>query len=220
MSWIPWLPPIKNLFSRASSGTARSAFPTSPASSAAPKPSKPPAVADGTETAGDAPTSAASSAPHDEQHDVATKTPSQDREAAAMKSTTEEDERTTSLVQKTSPTASRPKQILLRSFSKSASASSSSTSNESGIQPPKLVHSVRPVAPPEALRNFVTGNVTVEVTVDSTGRVKGAKALSGPEVLRKAAVNTVKQYRYQPATENGKPVPAHVQVTLQFWYEP
>ena len=34
------------------------------------------------------------------------------------------------------------------------------------------------------------------------------------------AINDMKQYVYEPAKKNGKAVPAHVQVSLQFWYEP
>jgi hypothetical protein len=30
----------------------------------------------------------------------------------------------------------------------------------------------------------------------------------------------MKQYLYEPAKKNGKAVSAHVQVSLQFWYEP
>jgi hypothetical protein len=30
----------------------------------------------------------------------------------------------------------------------------------------------------------------------------------------------LKQYRYEPATRRGKPVPAHVTVTVKFLFEP
>jgi len=44
--------------------------------------------------------------------------------------------------------------------------------------------------------------------------------ISGPQTLRNAAMDALKQYSYQPATQKGKPVSAHVNVTIQFWYEP
>jgi TonB family protein len=56
--------------------------------------------------------------------------------------------------------------------------------------------------------------------VDSSGRVKTAKVLSGPAILQKVAVGAVKQCRYNPAMQNGKPVPAHFKVMIQFWLEP
>ena len=92
--------------------------------------------------------------------------------------------------------------------------------NEEGIVPPKLVHSVRAVPPPEAARNFATGNVILDAIVDAAGQVQSSKVLSGPASLRSAAINAVKQYQYTPARKHGKAVPAHVQVTVQFWYEP
>jgi len=85
---------------------------------------------------------------------------------------------------------------------------------------PKLVRAVKPVSPTEALRNYVTGNVNVDALVDTTGHVKSVTVLSGPPKLRKTAVEVMKQYVYEPARKNGKPVPSHVQTSLQFWYEP
>jgi TonB family protein len=92
--------------------------------------------------------------------------------------------------------------------------------DQEDVVPPKLVHSVRAVPPPEAVRQFATGNVIVDAVVDATGRVNSSTVLSGPPSLRNAAVNALKQYRYKPAKRRGKAVPAHVQVTVQFWYEP
>jgi Gram-negative bacterial TonB protein C-terminal len=85
---------------------------------------------------------------------------------------------------------------------------------------PKLVRVVKPVSPPEALRNYVTGNVNVDALVDTTGHVKSVTVLSGPPKLRNTAIEVMKQYLYEPARKNGKAVPAHVQASLQFWYEP
>jgi len=35
-----------------------------------------------------------------------------------------------------------------------------------------------------------------------------------------AAMAALEQYRYEPATIHGKPVPAHVTVTIKFLFEP
>jgi len=92
--------------------------------------------------------------------------------------------------------------------------------NDGVVVPPKLVKSIRSLSPPEALRGYVSGNVKLDALVDETGHVKSATVISGPRALHDKAIETVKQYEYQPATKNGKPVPAHVQVTIKFWYEP
>jgi protein TonB len=88
------------------------------------------------------------------------------------------------------------------------------------ITPPKLIKSVRPNPPAEALRGYISGNVNIDALVDTAGRVKSMKVVSGPATLRNAAMEALKEYRYEPATQKGKPVFAHVNVTVQFWYEP
>jgi hypothetical protein len=85
---------------------------------------------------------------------------------------------------------------------------------------PKLIYSVKPVSPPEALRNYVTGNVNVDALVDVMGHVKSVTVISGPPKLRNQAIAEMKQYVYEPARKNGKPVVSHVQASLKYWYEP
>ena len=89
-----------------------------------------------------------------------------------------------------------------------------------GYVGPKLVRGVKPVAPAEALKNYITGNVNLDALVDATGRVKSVAVLSGPIKLRETAIEDMKQYVYEPARKNGKAVSAHVHISLQFWYEP
>jgi TonB family protein len=92
-----------------------------------------------------------------------------------------------------------------------------------GVVPPKLIKSVRAVASPSMFQYFSPGNgdsVTLDALVDTTGRVKSMKALSGAASLQNAAMEALKQYQYEPATRRGKAVPAHVTVTVKFLFEP
>jgi len=98
--------------------------------------------------------------------------------------------------------------------------SATPSSEEAPIVPPKLIKSVRAIAPPDALRDFVTGNVTLDAVVDPSGQVKSMKVLSGPASFHTAAMDALKQYRYEPATQRGKPVADHITVTIKFWFEP
>ena len=98
--------------------------------------------------------------------------------------------------------------------------SAAPSSEEAPIVPPKLIKSVRAIAPPDALRDFVTGNVTLDAVVDPSGQVKSMKVLSGPASFHTAAMDALKQYRYEPATQRGKPVADHITVTIKFWFEP
>jgi TonB family protein len=88
------------------------------------------------------------------------------------------------------------------------------------IVPPKLIKSVRAVASLEDLRDFERGNVTIDAVVDTQGEVKSINVLSGPPSLREPAAAAFRQFQYEPATRNGKPVPAHVTVTIHFRFEP
>jgi len=88
------------------------------------------------------------------------------------------------------------------------------------IVPPKLIKSVRAVATMDAVRDFETGSVVIDAVVGTEGKVESMKVLSGPPSLRDAAKQALKQYRYEPATRNGQPVPAHVTVTIRFSFEP
>jgi TonB family protein len=91
------------------------------------------------------------------------------------------------------------------------------------IAPPNLIKSVRAIVSPDALQDFATGNansVTLDALVDTSGHVKSMKALSGSASLQSAAMEALKQYRYEPATQRGKPVAAHVTVKIKFLFEP
>jgi len=57
-----------------------------------------------------------------------------------------------------------------------------------------------------ARRARVMGVVTVEVVIDVSGKVIGARAVSGPEMLRDAAERAARQAKFTPALLSGKPV--------------
>jgi hypothetical protein len=89
-----------------------------------------------------------------------------------------------------------------------------------GYEPPKVVKAVNAVPPPEAVQNFVTGDVKFNALIDASGKVMTAEVLSGPESLRAAALEALKKYQYKAAVKNGQAVAGHVVVAVKFWYEP
>lgn len=126
-----------------------------------------------------------------------------------------------SAVRKTSPSAAlATKRPPDRTTAKAATDSVAPTAAESVVVPPKLIKSVRAVASLEALRDFETGNVVIDAVVGTAGEVNFISVLSGPPSLRPAAVESLKQFQYEPATRNGQPVPAHVTITIHFRFEP
>jgi TonB family protein len=88
------------------------------------------------------------------------------------------------------------------------------------LVPPKLVKFTRAVVSLNEVHDFETGDVVVNAVVDAQGDVQAMNVVSGPPSLRKPAMKALKNYKYQPATLNGKPVPARVTVKIQFHFEP
>ena len=82
--------------------------------------------------------------------------------------------------------------------------------------PAQPVTKVKPIYPELARRMKVTGTVHVAIVVDTTGKVISAKAVDGATVLRGSAELAVKQWRFKPATMNGKPVTGSGTVSVVF----
>ncbi|MGC1604430.1 MAG: energy transducer TonB, partial [Candidatus Acidiferrum sp.] len=61
--------------------------------------------------------------------------------------------------------------------------------------------------------------VVVDAVVGTSGEVHVISVISGPPSLREPAVEALKQYRYEPATRSGQPVPARVTITIHFHFE-
>jgi protein TonB len=88
------------------------------------------------------------------------------------------------------------------------------------VLPAKLVRAAKPVYPPDAMRNFITGDVRITAEVGADGRVGKVTVISGPAALRAAAIEAMKHYEYEPATKGGKPVSSQVTATIKFWFDP
>jgi len=84
------------------------------------------------------------------------------------------------------------------------------------VKQAKLASSVAPVYPTLAKSQHLSGDVRMDALIDANGRVTTMKIVSGPTLLQQAAMDAVRQWRYQPATLDGKPVPMHLTVTVQF----
>jgi len=84
------------------------------------------------------------------------------------------------------------------------------------IVSPKLISSVRLTYPPSARQTGIQGTVTVLATVEANGTVSTTKALNGPLLLRQAALDSVKQWKYSPGTTDGRPTAAQVTIAVEF----
>jgi protein TonB len=70
--------------------------------------------------------------------------------------------------------------------------------------------------PALAKNQHVEGDVRVDALIDATGHVSAMKVVSGATLLHQAAMDALRQWKYQPALLDGKPVPMHLTVTIQF----
>ncbi|MEW6127483.1 MAG: M56 family metallopeptidase [Acidobacteriota bacterium] len=85
-----------------------------------------------------------------------------------------------------------------------------------GVLQGAVIHRVNPVYPETAKSAKITGTVSVEVTIDEQGEVISARATSGHPMLRDAAVDAARQWRFNPATLRGEPVKVSGTLTFNF----
>jgi protein TonB len=84
------------------------------------------------------------------------------------------------------------------------------------LAPPKLLRRVNPVYPELAVQSRVSALVILEAEVDTRGHVRTVKVLRGHPLFDDAAIESVKQWRYQPLLLNGEPTGFVLTVTVNF----
>jgi protein TonB len=86
----------------------------------------------------------------------------------------------------------------------------------SGIRAPRKIVDVAPAYPLLARQSQVEGVVILEATIDAGGQVQAVQLLRSAPLLDQAALEAVRQWRYEPATLNGEPVPVIMTITVRF----
>ena len=86
-----------------------------------------------------------------------------------------------------------------------------------GMSRPEIVHQVQPRYTELARRSGTQGAVIVEAIIDEQGRVTNVRLLRGlPMGLDQAAAEAIQQWRFKPATLQGKPVKVYYMLTVNF----
>ena len=80
----------------------------------------------------------------------------------------------------------------------------------------KSISKPQPDYPPAAKAARVGGTVVVAVALDTSGRVESAEAISGPELLRDAAVEAARKARFSPTLLSGQPAKVSGTITYNF----
>jgi len=84
------------------------------------------------------------------------------------------------------------------------------------VKPARLLSSVAPAYPQMARNQRISGSVVLDALIDGNGRVSAMKIISGSPLLHQAAMDAVRQWKYQPAMLNGQATSMHLTVTVQF----
>jgi protein TonB len=80
----------------------------------------------------------------------------------------------------------------------------------------RILHQVNPVYPALARMTHVQGPVVLMMTIDQAGVPTDVQVLEGHPVFREEAVRAARQWRFEPARVEGRPVPASFRLTLNF----
>ncbi len=85
-----------------------------------------------------------------------------------------------------------------------------------GVSQGLLLKRVQPTYPSQAIQMRVQGTVQLEASINKDGSITAVKVLSGDSALARAAVEAVRQWKYQPYYLNGEPVAIQTQITVNF----
>jgi TonB family protein len=86
-----------------------------------------------------------------------------------------------------------------------------------GVTRPQVISKTDPPYTKEAKDAKVQGTVILRITVDANGNVTDAEVEKGLDKgLDENAVNTLKTWKFKPATKNGKPVSSKLSVEVSF----
>lgn len=79
-----------------------------------------------------------------------------------------------------------------------------------------LLSPIRPVYPAIARATHTEGTVVVEAIISRVGTIESLRVISGPEMLRSAALDAIRAARYQPYRLNGEPIEVQTTITVNF----
>lgn len=84
------------------------------------------------------------------------------------------------------------------------------------VKTPQLISMVEPVYPPPLRRKKLQGDVVIDAVIDTQGNVVEEHTVSGNEFLVAAAMDALRQWKYEPTVLDGQVFPVHLRVTIAF----
>ena len=86
----------------------------------------------------------------------------------------------------------------------------------SGVAAGNRISGGDPVYPPIARAAHISGIVVIHAIISKTGTIENLQVMSGPVMLRQAAVDAISRWRYKPFLLNGEPTEVDTTVTVNF----
>jgi periplasmic protein TonB len=88
-----------------------------------------------------------------------------------------------------------------------------------GVETPRLLREVKPQYTAQAMRAKIQGEVLLECIVQpdgSVGNIRVVRSLDASFGLDQEAIKAARQWRFQPGTKQGQPVPVLVTIAIAF----
>jgi protein TonB len=85
-----------------------------------------------------------------------------------------------------------------------------------GVAGGNLIRKVRPIYPEIAKAARVSGTVVLAATITRDGFVTNLQVVSGPQMLRQAAIDAVRDWRYRPYLLNNQPMEVQTTIDVDF----
>jgi protein TonB len=86
----------------------------------------------------------------------------------------------------------------------------------SGVMAGNLMDKVIPQYPAIAKAARIQGIVVLQAAISNAGTIENLRVISGPPMLRQAALDAVRIWRYKPYLLNGEPVEVETTVNVVF----
>jgi protein TonB len=84
------------------------------------------------------------------------------------------------------------------------------------VQAARIINRIQPVYPPLARQTRISGTVRLHAIISKDGTIKELEVVSGHPLLQQAALDAVRQWRYQPTLLNGEPVEVDTTIDVIF----
>lgn len=85
-----------------------------------------------------------------------------------------------------------------------------------GVMAGQILVKTQPIYPAIARAAHISGSVVLHAFISKQGAIENLSVVSGPEMLRSAALDAVRQWRYRPYMLGSDPTEVDTTITVNF----